>query len=228
MGALYPARVQRIAALCSSAKTSPHNLVFLEGLQAALTTDPAWNGERFVAFPERGLRAFARVCRLGFVASVLSRASLFEDRLRVLEGFFDPRIGKPAFSAGDAANLLSRDRHLETFRYQRQRRLPRGTRAGRRDHRGQNVDYALADICTLPPTIAGLRRKKYTGRARFQPISVPGGDIGRAILWKKVAADEAFIKTAVRALLNDSCPSSSDALCGRWPHDALAQHGPQP
>ena len=60
-GALYPARVQRIAALCSSAKTSPHNLVFLEGLQAALTADPAWNGERFVAFPERGLRAFARV-----------------------------------------------------------------------------------------------------------------------------------------------------------------------
>ena len=38
-GALFPDRVERIAAICGSAKTSPHNFVFLEGAKAALTAD---------------------------------------------------------------------------------------------------------------------------------------------------------------------------------------------
>jgi homoserine O-acetyltransferase len=40
-GALFPDRVERIAPICGSAKTSPHNFVFLEGVKAALTADPA-------------------------------------------------------------------------------------------------------------------------------------------------------------------------------------------
>ena len=33
-GALFPESVERIAAVCTSARTSPHNRVFLEGLRA--------------------------------------------------------------------------------------------------------------------------------------------------------------------------------------------------
>ena len=60
-GAQYPDMVAAILPFCGSAKTSPHNVVFLEGVKAALTADAAWNGGDYVAQPERGLRAFGRV-----------------------------------------------------------------------------------------------------------------------------------------------------------------------
>ena len=59
--ALFPDRVQRLAVMCGSAKTSPHNYVFLEGVKATLTADAAYQDGRFVRFPERGLRAMGRV-----------------------------------------------------------------------------------------------------------------------------------------------------------------------
>jgi homoserine O-acetyltransferase len=60
-GALFPERVRRIAAICGSARTSVHNFVFLEGVKAALTGDPAWCEGWFHAHPVRGLRAMGRV-----------------------------------------------------------------------------------------------------------------------------------------------------------------------
>ncbi|MBW4698559.1 MAG: alpha/beta fold hydrolase [Aphanocapsa lilacina HA4352-LM1] len=60
-GALYPERVERIAALCGTARTTDHNRVFLESLRAALTADPAWTGSGFDGIPERGYCAFARI-----------------------------------------------------------------------------------------------------------------------------------------------------------------------
>ncbi len=67
-GALFPDKTERIIALCTSARTSPHNKVFLEGIRAALTTDPAWVNGTFTAHPVRGLRAFAR-CYAGWALS---------------------------------------------------------------------------------------------------------------------------------------------------------------
>lgn len=60
-GAIFPQHVERIVALCTSARTSPHNKVFLEGIRATLTADPAWRDGYFAAKPMRGLRAFSRV-----------------------------------------------------------------------------------------------------------------------------------------------------------------------
>ncbi|HSM83602.1 MAG TPA: alpha/beta fold hydrolase [Nodosilinea sp.] len=59
--ALYPERVQRLAALCGTAKTTDHNKLFLYSLRAALTGDPAWNGERFEGVPERGFHTFTQI-----------------------------------------------------------------------------------------------------------------------------------------------------------------------
>ena len=42
-GCLFPDMVERIAPFCGSAKTAPHNFVFLEGVRVALTADAAWN-----------------------------------------------------------------------------------------------------------------------------------------------------------------------------------------
>ena len=58
---LYPDAVERLAVLCGAAKTSQHNLVFLEGVRATLTADAHYQDGRFVGFPERGLRAMGRV-----------------------------------------------------------------------------------------------------------------------------------------------------------------------
>ena len=60
-GALFPDRVERIAPICGSAKTSPHNFVFLEGVKAALAADPAWQDGWFATQPVRGFQAFGRV-----------------------------------------------------------------------------------------------------------------------------------------------------------------------
>ncbi|MBW4534252.1 MAG: alpha/beta fold hydrolase [Pleurocapsa minor HA4230-MV1] len=60
-GALYPECVERIAALCGTARTTDHNKIFLQSLRAALTADPAWNGTKFENIPERGFKAFALI-----------------------------------------------------------------------------------------------------------------------------------------------------------------------
>ena len=60
-GAQYPDRVDAILPFCASARTSPHNQVFLEGVKAALLADSAFAGGDYAAPPEAGLKAFARV-----------------------------------------------------------------------------------------------------------------------------------------------------------------------
>lgn len=60
-GAQYPDMVDAILPFCASAKTSPHNIVFLEGVKAALCADQSWNGGDYDDPPVAGLKAFARV-----------------------------------------------------------------------------------------------------------------------------------------------------------------------
>lgn len=60
-GALYPESVERIVALCGTARTTDHNKIFLQSLRTALTADPSWDGTKFNGIPERGFRAFARI-----------------------------------------------------------------------------------------------------------------------------------------------------------------------
>lgn len=59
--AQYPDMVQAILPFCASAKTSPHNFVFLEGVKAALCADQNWNDGNYDSPPEAGLSAFGRV-----------------------------------------------------------------------------------------------------------------------------------------------------------------------
>lgn len=59
--AQYPDLVDAIMPFCASAKTSPHNIVFLEGVKAALRADCAFKGGDYDAPPVVGLKAFARV-----------------------------------------------------------------------------------------------------------------------------------------------------------------------
>jgi len=104
----HPEMVPRILPFCGSARTSPHNIVFLEGVKGALTADAAWNHGWYDTQPTRGLRAMARV----YAGWGVSQAFYLEKRYEELgftsledflvgfwEGFFlDDR---------DANNLLT-------------------------------------------------------------------------------------------------------------------------
>jgi homoserine O-acetyltransferase/O-succinyltransferase len=58
---LEPERTRRVCCVCGTARTTPHNRVFLLSLRQALTADPAWDGRRFRGMPEQGFRTFALI-----------------------------------------------------------------------------------------------------------------------------------------------------------------------
>lgn len=97
--ALYPDLVDRAVVVCGSARTAPHNKVFLSGLLRTLEAAPEYRGGgQFSAEPRRTLRAFAHIYagwalsqdfyRAGLYRSVLGAADLddyldsWEDRYR--------------------------------------------------------------------------------------------------------------------------------------------------
>jgi homoserine O-acetyltransferase/O-succinyltransferase len=109
-GALFPDRVDRICAICTSARTTPHNKVFLEGIRATLTADAAWRDGRFVERPLRGLRAFARVYAGWAMSQAFYREKLWEGAgfasledylVRAWEGNFLRRHGEDLLSMID-------------------------------------------------------------------------------------------------------------------------------
>lgn len=60
-GAQYPEFVNAILPFCGSAKTSEHNIVFLEGVKSALTADAVFDQGNYTTPPVKGLKAFGRV-----------------------------------------------------------------------------------------------------------------------------------------------------------------------
>ena len=106
-GALFPEMVERIAPICGSARTSPHNFVFLEGVKAALTADPHWQDGWFAEQPVRGLRAVGRVYAGWALSQAFYRERLYE-RLGYtsLEDFL-VHGWEGSFMRRDANNLLA-------------------------------------------------------------------------------------------------------------------------
>ena len=105
--AAYPEMVQRAAVVCGSAKCSPFNHVFLEGVKAALTADPAFVDGRFMTQPIAGMRAMGRVyagwaMSHGFYRDELWREAGFTS----LEDYLS-RSWDLAFAHRDANNILA-------------------------------------------------------------------------------------------------------------------------
>jgi len=104
---LHPERVRRVAALCGTARTSEHNIIFLRSLEAALQADPAWDGTRFVASPERGLRAFARIYASWAASQAFYRAGLYRGLgYRDLDDYLE-RAWEASYRRRDPADLLA-------------------------------------------------------------------------------------------------------------------------
>ncbi len=104
----HPDMVQRACPFCGSSKTSEHNIVFLEGVKAALTADDAFRGGWYEEQPAKGLRAAARV----YAGWGFSQA-FYWDRVYTEMGFSDLEDFLVAFWEGfflddrDANNLLT-------------------------------------------------------------------------------------------------------------------------
>ncbi|MEM7170052.1 MAG: alpha/beta fold hydrolase [Pseudomonadota bacterium] len=77
-GAQFPDMVEAILPFCASAKTSPHNFVFLEGVKAALQADAAWQGGDYKDPPAAGLKAFGRVYAGWAFSQTYYREGLFK------------------------------------------------------------------------------------------------------------------------------------------------------
>ena len=100
-------QVERIFPFCGTARTTPHNAVFLEGLRATLTLDAAWMQGDYDKPPAAGIRAFARVyAGWGFSQPFYKRELYqqlgFASLEEFLAGFWEKR-----FLRRDANNLLS-------------------------------------------------------------------------------------------------------------------------
>jgi homoserine O-acetyltransferase/O-succinyltransferase len=105
--ACHPDMVERAAVVCGSARCAPYNHVFLEGVKAALTADPAWQDGRFVAKPVAGLRAMGRV----YAGWAMSHA-YYRDEIWREAGFtslddYLARSWDVAFARRDANDLLA-------------------------------------------------------------------------------------------------------------------------
>ncbi|MDH3452119.1 MAG: alpha/beta fold hydrolase, partial [Gammaproteobacteria bacterium] len=78
--AQYPDMVDAILPFCGSAKTSVHNIVFLEGVKAALTADASFANGDYTTPPEAGLKAFARVYAGWAFSQTFYREGLYREQ----------------------------------------------------------------------------------------------------------------------------------------------------
>ncbi|MEB3307444.1 MAG: alpha/beta fold hydrolase [Cyanobacteriota bacterium] len=104
---LEPERCQRVLAICGTARTTPHNRLFLLSLRRALTGDPSWDGRRFRSTPESGLLCFATIyaswaCSQPYFRSLDLQKAGFDSIEAYVEG-----VWLPAYSRHDPHNLLS-------------------------------------------------------------------------------------------------------------------------
>jgi homoserine O-acetyltransferase len=108
--ALFPALVERVIVVCGTAKTSPHNQVFMEGLLAILEAAPEHLGDgRFTTEPHAALRAFARVYAGWCMSQDWYRANLHLATAASLTDFLD-REWEPGFTEHAAADLYAQAR----------------------------------------------------------------------------------------------------------------------
>lgn len=106
-GSMFPDAVERIVAVCGTAKTTPHNWVFLDGLRSILMADEAWAHDHFLHRPEKALKAFGRV----YAGWALSQA-FYREQIHLELGYesledFLTRDWEASFLRRDAGNLLS-------------------------------------------------------------------------------------------------------------------------
>lgn len=104
---LEPDRPRRLCCVCGTARTTPHNRLFLLSLRRALTGDPAWDGSGFRAEPRQGLEHFALI-----YASWAASQAYYRDNLHRQLGYasveeYVERVWLPAYRRHDPRDLIA-------------------------------------------------------------------------------------------------------------------------
>lgn len=106
-GAEFPDSVARLLPLCGSAKTTPHNAVFLESVRATLTADAAWQDGEYSSPPEKGIRAVGRLYASWAMSQAFYREGLhWREGDKTLQEYLEKRWD-PNFFRSDANDLLA-------------------------------------------------------------------------------------------------------------------------
>ncbi|MFT5173533.1 MAG: homoserine O-acetyltransferase [Gammaproteobacteria bacterium] len=200
-GALYPDEVARICAVCGSARTSPHNRVFLEGVKAALTGDVTWRDGWFEGKPERGLRAMGRVYAGWALSQAFYRERLYEQfGARNIEDYL-VRVWEANFLRRDGNDLLA------------QIQIWMDSDISANERYNGDLTAALSAIQARATIMPGSHDLYFTAEdsaretasmpnAEFLPIdSIHGHRAGNPT---HNPVDEAVLRTAVAVLLADS------------------------
>jgi homoserine O-acetyltransferase len=193
----HPTFVERIAPYCGTARTTPHNAVFLQSLRAALTADAAWAGGDYTSPPRRGLRALASIyAGWGFSQDFYNRGGYrqlgFGSVSECITGFWEARYAKR-----DANNLLSMIRTWEL------------NDAGSTPGMGGSLERALGSIrarCTVMASRTDLyfrpadieAEARMIPGARFRVIPSDWGHMAGAGINPD---DSEFLTTEIRAVL---------------------------
>lgn len=99
-GAFYPDFVERICCICGSAKTTPHNWVYLNGYKTIMECAEGWDGGKCATWPPKLLTAVTALATTMAWSQDWYRESGFEsmgasdlgDFLSTAEGFFAPWV----------------------------------------------------------------------------------------------------------------------------------------
>lgn len=200
-GVSYPDMMDALLPFCGSAKTAPHNVVFLEGVKAALTADATFNGGWYTERPTTGLRAAARV----YAGWGFSQAFYWDEEWRKLgfssledflvgfwEGhFLDPRR--------DANNLLT---ELWTWQNADVGQTPGfdgDTEAALRSIKARVIQMPGETDLYFPPKDEEWA-SQFIARTTVRPIPSTWGHFAG---YGSNPADTEFIDVAVKELLGD-------------------------
>lgn len=116
-GSYFPEQVRAILAMCGSARTTPHNYVFLEGVTNALKLDPQWKHGEYEAPPKAGLRAVGRIYAGWAMSQEFYRAGFHLKEVPAATSLEDYLIARwdSNFSRCDVNDLLSQFETWQRF-----------------------------------------------------------------------------------------------------------------
>jgi homoserine O-acetyltransferase len=188
--ALFPERVDALLAVCGSARTSPHNWVFLEGVKAALLADTSQP-------PLRGLAAFGRV-----YAGWAYSQTFFRERLYERLGHASPAALLDAWAREhqtyDARDLLAVLSSWQRADISQDPRFGGDLAAALGAIRARCIIMPSSTDLYFPPEDSRLE-VQHLSRGELRVLSSEFGHVAGGP--NRIAEDTAFVEAAIRELL---------------------------
>ena len=187
----HPRFMDAIVAMTPMAKTSPWAVLVTETARSCLMADPAWNGERFTATPERGWRAYAGL--MGALATRTPAALEFLHGYANAHRWFEEIVAQQNLVALDAHDYL-----YQSWAYE-------AHDVGRSDGFAGDTDAALATILARTLVLAPpLDLFNPAEAARTATSVIPGAQFveipsvqGHLAASTTKAADAAFLNRVI-------------------------------